>query len=170
MEGKIQEIGNRLPTEADLTTHLSTIFTEVRLKRFLEMRGADAGPWKNLCALPALWVGLLYDQSALGEIEALASEISFETLKNIYNEVPRSGLDTSINGRTVGDYAKDVLSVAMNGLKKRGIVDAAGNDERGYLKDLYHAVYEGKNPSSRILDIYNDGNFISDFIKPNSCH
>ena len=140
----------------DWEDHLSTIFTEVRLKRFLEMRGADAGPWKNLCALPALWVGLLYDQSALGEIESLASEISFEKLKNIYNEVPRYGLDTSINGRTVGDYAKDVLSIAMNGLKKRGIVDAAGNDERGYLKDLYHAVYEGKNPSSRILNIYNE--------------
>tara|TARA_Y100000815_G_C12862280_1_gene319463 strand:- start:94 stop:501 length:408 start_codon:yes stop_codon:yes gene_type:complete len=120
------------------------------------MRGADAGPWKNLCALPALWVGLLYNQSSLGEIEALASEISFETLKNIYNEVPQYGLSTSINGRTVGDYAKDVLSISMNGLKKRGIVDAAGNDERGYLKDLYHAVSEGKNPSSRILDIYNE--------------
>ena len=73
----------------------------------------------------------------------------------MYNEVPQFGLSTNINGRTVGEYAKDLLSIAINGLKRREIVDAAGNDERGYLKDLISAVNEGKCPADNILDIFN---------------
>jgi len=155
LKGDLVEAGGNVATIQDWEDHLSTIFTEVRLKQFIEMRGADAGPWKNLCALPALWVGLLYDTSSLGETEALAAEISIEKLKKMYNEVPQFGLSTNINGRTVGEYAKDLLSIAINGLKRRGIVDAAGNDERGYLKDLISEVNEGKSPADKILDIFN---------------
>ena len=143
------------PILQDWEDHLSTIFTEVRVKSFIEMRGADAGPWQNLCALPALWVGLLYDQTALNEAEYLSSEISIDNLMHIYNEVPKYGLKTKIKGKLLSDLANDVLQIAIEGLKRRNILDAMGNDESGFLKDLIFEVIKGRSPADTILDLYN---------------
>ena len=143
------------PILQDWEDHLSTIFTEVRLKSFIEMRGADAGPWQNLCALPALWVGLLYDQSALNEAEYFSSEISIDNLMHIYNEVPKYGLKTKIKGKLLSDLANDVLQIAIEGLKRRNILDAMGNDESGFLKDLIFEVTKGRSPADTMLDLYN---------------
>ena len=96
LEGKLSILPNEIATLSDWEDHLSTIFTEVRLKQFIEFRGADTGPWKSLCALPAIWVGLLYDEEALNKTEALANEISFDDYKNMYLKVPFEGLELKI--------------------------------------------------------------------------
>ena len=93
MDGQLEQLPNEIPTILDWEDHLSTIFTEIRLKRFIEFRGADTGPWRSLCALPALWVGLLYDSEALNEAESFANSWTLEMYHKAYKEVPLKGLD-----------------------------------------------------------------------------
>ncbi|MBC8294979.1 MAG: glutamate--cysteine ligase, partial [Pelagibacterales bacterium] len=123
MLGQLEQLPNEKPTILDWEDHLSTIFTEIRLKQYIEFRGADAGPWKSLCALPALWVGLLYDSESLNEAESLAKSWSFDMYKKAYEEVPIKGLDLIINKRSINDYAKDLIAISKRGLKKRSFLE-----------------------------------------------
>ncbi len=141
-------------TIKDWEAHLSTIFTEVRLKQFIEFRGADSGPWKSLCALPALWVGLLYNNDSLDAAEELANSISLDLYEEMYRGVPLSGLDLEIGGRNIKEYAKDMLNIAKIGLRNRSIKDSAGNDETGYLNQLEEVIYTGMNHSKKMLSIW----------------
>jgi len=156
MQGNLKVLQNDVATLMDWEDHLSTIFTEVRLKQFIEFRGADAGPWKNLCALPAIWVGMFYDKNALNEIEVLANSISRESFTEMYIGGPKEGLNLEINGKKLNHYAKDIISIAKNGLKNRAIKDSTGNDESGYLNQLEEIVFSGKNQAKRMLDIWNE--------------
>ena len=156
MQGNLKALQNEEASLNDWEDHLSTIFTEVRLKQFIEFRGADAGPWKSLCALPAIWVGMLYDKYALNEIEALANTISRESFFEMYLRGPMEGLNLEIDGKKINDYAKDIISIAKNGLQNRAIKDSAGNDESGYLNQLEEIAFSGKNQAERMLEIWNE--------------
>ncbi|XUU59596.1 glutamate--cysteine ligase [Erythrobacter sp. HA6-11] len=155
LEGRLEVLPGEKPTAADWWDHLSTAFPEVRLKSFLEMRGADGGPWSRICALPAFWVGLLYDQSALDAAWDLVKGWSMEEREALRNAVPAEALDASIpGGGRLQDLAKDVLAIARSGLTSRARLNEAGDNETGFLETLDEIVESGKVPAQRLLDRY----------------
>ena len=156
LKGELSVLPGELPTMDDWADHLSTAFPEVRLKTFLEMRGADGGPWNRICALPALWVGLLYDQGALDAAWDLVKDWSLETRQALRDGVPRLGLDAPLGdkGGTLRDIARQALDIAGAGLKARGRLDAAGDDETGFLTPLRDVVRDGRVPAQQLLDRY----------------
>ncbi|MCA1749249.1 MAG: glutamate--cysteine ligase, partial [Sphingomonadales bacterium] len=139
----------------DWNDHLSTIFPEVRLKSFLEMRGADGGPWNRICALPALWVGLLYDQAALDAAWDLVKAWTLEQREALRDAVPKLGLKAPIpGGRTLADLAPQVLDIATAGLTARARLNGAGDNESGFLDPLREIVADGRTPAESLLDRY----------------
>ena len=155
MDGKLSVLPGEKPTLADWQDHLSTAFPEVRLKTFLEMRGADGGPWARICALPAFWVGLLYDQSALDAAWDLVKDWTPETHATLRAQVPRLGLRASAPGvSSVRDVARRCLEIADAGLKARASLDSMGGTEQGFLQTLWETVDSGKTPADRLLDAY----------------
>ncbi|MBS7543415.1 glutamate--cysteine ligase [Ancylobacter oerskovii] len=142
------------PTVSDWANHLSTIFPEVRLKRYLEMRGADAGSWKNLCALPALWTGLYYDTTSLDAAWDLAKGWSAAERQKLRDDVPRLGFKAEIAGRTMLDLAREMVSIARAGLARRDRRDSQGRDETRFLKPLEDSLAEGITPAERLLARY----------------
>ena len=141
-------------TLSDWINHLSTIFPEVRLKRFLEMRGADAGPSINLCALPAFWVGLLYDQQSLDAAWDLVKDWTAEERQTLRDDVPRLALKAEIRGRALRDVAKEVLKLSQAGLKRRGFHDRLGRDETRFLEPLEQTLLSGRVPAEELLELY----------------
>ncbi|MCL6699291.1 glutamate--cysteine ligase [Sphingomonas sp. NSE70-1] len=155
LEGKLPALPGEKPTIADFTDHLSTAFPEVRLKSFLEMRGADGGRWGRICALPALWVGLLYSQSALDAAWDLCKHWSIEEREALRHAVPRQALDAEVpGGGTVRDLAQQVLEIAAAGLTERANLNSAGDNEGGFLDPLRDVVASGKTFADRLLDRY----------------
>lgn len=153
LQGKLPALPGELPTESDWIDHLSTAFPEVRLKSFLEMRGADGGPWNRICALPALWVGLLYDQAALDGAWDLVKHWSMEEREALRDAVPRLALDAPIpGGGVLRDLARDVLRIARSGLSARARFNSSGDNETGFLEPLEEIVESGKVPAQRLLD------------------
>ena len=155
LEGKLSVLPGEKPTEKDWEDHLSTAFPEVRLKSFLEMRGADGGPWGRICGLPALWVGLLYDNGALDAAWDLVKDCSMEDRQILRDSVPKLGLDAPIGGgRTLRHIAAEALEISRSGLAARGRLNGAGDNETGYLSELHEIVASGKVPAQRLLDRY----------------
>ncbi len=155
LDGKLSVLPGERPTQSDWWDHLSTAFPEVRLKSFLEMRGADGGPWSRICALPAFWVGLLYDQGALDAAWELVKDWSMEERERMRNEVPRLALATkSPGGGTLQDLGREVMKIAHGGLKARARLNASGDNETGFLDTLDEIVASGKPPAQRLLDAY----------------
>jgi glutamate--cysteine ligase len=128
------------------------VFPEVRLKTFLEMRGADGGPWRRLCALPALWTGLLYDPVAPDAAWDLVKGWTLTDHEALRRDVPRQALKARLGNRSVGDIARDVLAIATEGLRRRNRLDAAGTDETGFLGTLYEIVASGRTPAEEKLE------------------
>jgi glutamate--cysteine ligase len=127
----------------------------VRLKSFLEMRGADGGPWGRICALPAFWVGLLYDQGALDAAWDLVKDWSMDARQVLRDSVPKLGLDAPVpGGRTLRDIAGEVLEIARSGLASRARLDVSGNNETGYLGVLQEVVSRGQTPAESLLERY----------------
>ncbi len=155
LEGKLEALPGERPTIDDWSDHLTTLFPEVRLKRFLEMRGADGGRWGRICALPALWVGLLYDSGAIDAAWDLAKSWTEEEREGLRNGVPRGGLATPFRGGTVQDLAKEAVQIARAGLKSRGRLDDAGQDETVYLEPLEQWAESGKTMADLLLERYN---------------
>ena len=141
-------------TVSDWANHLSTLFPEVRLKRYLEMRGADAGPWARICALPALWVGLLYDQTALDGAFDLVKGWSAAERQKLRDDVPKLGLKAAIGGRSVFDVARDMLALSRAGLARRKRLDFCGSDETPFLVPIEEVIASGKTPAEVLLDRY----------------
>jgi glutamate--cysteine ligase len=157
MAGRLPALPGEKPTLKDWEDHLTTLFPEVRLKTFLEMRGADGGPWASLCALPALWVGLLYDQGAQDAAWDLIKHFSVEEMARIRAEVPRLGLATPLNqGGTLLDLAGPVLELAAAGLRARARPGAITGDETEYLATLQDTVAAGRTPAEILLERYKD--------------
>lgn len=145
-------IANREPTMGDWTNHLSTLFPDVRLKRFLEMRGADGGPWRRICALPAFWVGLLYDAQALDDAESLTRDWTFRELNELRDAVPRQGLDTVFRNTNLRELGKEVLGIARNGLLNRGKLNPDGFDETHFLAPLEEVAARGTTSAQEMVD------------------
>ena len=153
LRGELSVLPGEKPTMDDWNDHLSTAFPEVRLKSFLEMRGADGGPWNRICALPALWVGLLYDSAALGAAWDLVKDWSIADRQALRDAVPARGLDAPLpGGGRLGDIAGAVLDIASSGLAARARFNGAGDDETGFLDPLREIVRSGKVPAQRLLD------------------
>ena len=153
LKGQLSVLPGELPTQSDWVDHLSTAFPEVRLKSFLEMRGADGGPWNKICALPALWVGLLYDQTALDSAWDLVKDWDMDGREALRGAVPKLGLDAPIpGGGTLKDIAAEVLAISRAGLNARGRLNTSGDNEGGFLNPLDEIVRTGKVPAQVLLD------------------
>ncbi len=155
LKGELSILPGEKPTLDDWTDHLSTAFPEVRLKTFLEMRGADGGPWNRICALPALWVGLLYDQGALDAAWDLVKDWTIDERQALRDAVPKLGLDAPIaGGGRLRDIAGAALDIASSGLSARARFNRAGDNETGFLDPLREIVRSGKVPAQILLDRY----------------
>jgi glutamate--cysteine ligase len=153
MAGKLSVLPGELPQASDWIDHMSTAFPEVRLKSFLEMRGADGGPTNRICALPALWVGLLYDQTALDAAWDLVKDWTITEREALRDAVPRLALAAPIpGGGTLRDLAKEALAIARLGLRARRQLNGIGDDETGFLTPLDEIVASGIVPAQRLLD------------------
>ncbi len=154
LAGRLPALPGEKPTLKDWEDHLTTAFPEVRLKRYLEMRGADGGPWGRLCALPALWAGVLYHQPSLDAAWDMARDWSMEERIQLRKEVPRLGLRAAVRGRSVRDLALELIELAGEGLAARGRTNAAGDDETGFLLPLQEVAERGMTPAERKLALY----------------
>ena len=154
MDGKLAAVPGERATLADWANHMGTLFPEVRLKRYLEMRGADAGPASMLVALPAFWVGLLYDEVSLDQAWQLVKGWTEAERQALRNDVPAKGLGAMIGGRSVHDVARDVLKLARDGLARRGRLDPFGCDETRFLEPLDEIVASGKTVADRLIESY----------------
>lgn len=154
LDGKLDVFPGERPTLGDWADHLTTVFPEVRLKRYLEMRGADGGPWRRLCALPGFWVGLLYDQVALDAAWDLVKDWTIEEHQTLRDNVPRYGLKTPFRGGTVRELAIEVLSIARHGLERRACLDARGRDESIFLATLDGIAQSGRTQAEDMLADY----------------
>ena len=154
MVGKLEQLPGELPTVSDWANHLSTIFPEVRLKRFLEMRGADGGPTSRICALPSFWGGIYYDQTSLDGAWDLVKSWTAEQRQELRDAVPSQGLKAMVAGRSVLDVAKDALSLAQLGLKRRNRLNWIGEDERIHLRPLVQVLDERRTLAEALLDEY----------------
>ena len=154
LDGRLPALPGEKPRLGDWADHLSTLFPEVRLKRFLEMRGADGGPWKSLCALPAFWVGLLYDDTSLDAAWDLVKDWTLEDHTYLRAEVPRQALHTPFHGRRVNAVAHQAVEIAAEGLKARNRLDSQGDNESHFLALLQSRVEREKCPAEYLLDDY----------------
>src|SRR5436190_19685191 len=154
MQGRLPDLLGELATMSDWINHLSAIFPEVRLKRYLEMRGSDGGPWRTLPALPAYWTGLLYDDLSLDAAWDLVKGWSAAQRQKLRDDVPRQALNAQIRSRKVRELARDCLALAEAGLKRRGFSDSEGRDETHYLEPLHEIVARGMTPAEELLEKY----------------
>ncbi|GAA0148862.1 ligase [Lithospermum erythrorhizon] len=148
LAGKLPPIPGDYPTLNDWENHLTTIFPEVRLKRYLEMRGADGGPWRRLCALPAFWVGVLYDEESLQSVLAMTADWTTDERQMLRNKVPKKGLKTPFRDGLLKHVAQDVLKLAKDGLERRGF------KETGFLNAVAEVVETGVTPAEKLLELY----------------
>ncbi|MEH6690255.1 MAG: glutamate--cysteine ligase [Pseudorhizobium pelagicum] len=155
MNGALKgEIADWEPTLGDWTNHLSTLFPDVRLKKFLEMRGADGGPWRRICALPAFWVGLLYDEGALAAAEELTAGWSYEDVLALRNAVPAKALKAEIAGRPLIDVAREVVNISRAGLAARNRLNGEGQDETVFLATLDEVLAKKATMADDLLMLY----------------
>lgn len=154
LRGELPSLKGELPTMSDWEDHMTTVFPDVRLKRYLEMRGADAGPWRRICALPAFWTGLLYNDDALAEAEELISDWSMEERAELAANVPKTALQTPFRGKPLKELAGQLVEISAQGLAKRAETDGYGDTEEYFLSDLRETILAGKSPAQRLIEAY----------------
>jgi glutamate--cysteine ligase len=155
MKGELSVLPGELPNMSDWEDHMSTAFPEVRLKSFLEMRGADGGPWNRICALPAFWVGLLYDQNALDAAWDEVKHWTMDEREALRSAVPAQGLCASIpGGGTLLDLAGRIVDISSAGLTARNRLNSSGDNETGYLDPLREIVASGQTQADLLLAHY----------------
>jgi glutamate--cysteine ligase len=148
MDGKLPQLPGARPTLKDWSDHLTTIFPEVRLKRYIEMRGADSGPARRLCALPALWAGLLYNTRSLDAAWQMVKDWTTEERETLRRSVPAEALQATVGGRTVREIARDALTLSRAGLDAQGVTDSS------FLDVLDNIVESGRTPADELLKLY----------------
>ena len=151
-----RRLPGEVPTISDWADHLTTAFPEVRLKRYLEMRGADTGPWQPICALPALWTGLLYDQVSLDAAADLVADWTDAEREHLRSDVPRLGLHTAFRGGTIQGIAQEMVALAKAGLARRARMNWDAQDETRYLKPLEQIALTGVTPAEDELRRYQE--------------
>ena len=157
LKGKLPALPGEKPTLSDWADHLTTAFPEARIKKFIEMRGADGGPWRLLCALPAFWVGLMYDQTALDGAWDLVKGWDAETREGLRVAASVDGLQAEFNGVKMHDLAREAVALSEHGLKARARTGAGGMvpDETHFLNALKESIETGKVPADELLEDYN---------------
>ena len=155
LAGKLPELPGAVPTLKDWADHMTTAFPEVRLKKFLEMRGADGGPWNRLCALPAFWVGLLYDSTALDAAWDLVKDFSNAERHALRDGVPKYALKLPFRNGSVRELALEAVKIAAHGLKRRACLNRNGADESIFLDPLIEIVEANQTPAERKLELFN---------------
>lgn len=157
LKGELPALPGEVATLSDWADHLTTIFPEARLKKFIEMRGADGGPWRRLCALPAFWVGLTYDQTALDAAWDLVKDWDAETREAWRVAASVDGLQARVGGQSMQDIAGEAVAIAHSGLKARAMPGAGGliADETHFLNALQESVESGSVPADELLAKYN---------------
>ena len=154
LAGRLPGFEGERATLSDFDDHLSTIFPEVRLKTFLEMRGADTGPWREICALPAFWTGLFYDDAALEAAWALVRDWSAQERQHLRDAVPAQGLQTPFRSGTLRDIARDALGISREGLRARARLNGHGESETVFLQELDAMVAKGESNADRLIRLY----------------
>jgi glutamate--cysteine ligase len=151
---EIAEVAHITPMLSDWADHLTTIFPEVRLKSFLEMRGTDGGQWRRICGMPALWVGLLYDSQALDAAWDMVRDWTVEERQAMRDSVGKLGFRTPFRGATVRELAHRMLEISAAGLKRRAALDGGGVSEDGFLTPLREMVARGYTRAEEMLKNY----------------
>jgi glutamate--cysteine ligase len=166
LDGRLPALPGETPTLSDWADHLTTTFPEARLKKFIEMRGADGGPWRRICALPAFWVGLVYEQTSLDAAWDLVKDWTTEQREQLLIDASVLGLKAQINGRSVHDIARECVAIAQDGLKRRARPGADGllPDETHFLNALQETIDTGETPADELLRRF-DGEWNGDFGK-----
>ena len=155
MDGRLPELPGEKPLKSDFVDHLSTIFPEVRLKSYLEMRGADGGKWDRICGLPALWVGLLYDAGALQAAWDAVRHWTLEQRQQLREAVPAEGLTARTpDGESLRDFGQRILAIAEAGLTARAQLNGSGDNESGFLDPLRETITRGTTPAELLLERY----------------
>ena len=157
LKGQLPALPGQIPTLGDWADHLTTIFPEARVKQFIEMRGADGGPWRRLCALPAFWVGLCYDQTTLDAAWDLVKDWDAETRENLRVAASQNGLNASVDGIELLALSKEVVALAHQGLESRARKGANGllANETHFLNALHDTLASGKSPADELIELYN---------------
>jgi glutamate--cysteine ligase len=157
LKGQLPALPGETPTLSDWADHLTTIFPEARIKKYMEMRGADGGPWRRLCALPAFWVGLMYDNASLDAAWDLVKHWDAETREAWRVEASVMGLQANVGGRRMIDLAAEALDISRAGLKARARPGLGGmvQDERHFLHALEDSIETGQTPADELLERYN---------------
>ena len=156
MAGKLPDLPGALPNMKDWADHMTTAFPEVRLKKYLEMRGADGGPWNRLCALPAFWVGLLYDQTALDAAWDLVKDFSMAERHALRDGVPKHALKLPFRDGTVRELALRALEIAGHGLARRARLNSTGASEAVFLEPLIEFAQANQTPAERKLELFHN--------------
>ena len=154
LKGNLKGFEGQRPTIKDFEDHLTIAFPDVRLKGYLEMRGADGGPWNRICALPAIWVGLLYDSASMDAIEKLTKEFTIEDVINATFSAARFGLSGYFKNYKIKDLASEILNISFNGLKNRNQLDSSGEDETGFLSPLFKMTETGNTLADDMIKKY----------------
>jgi glutamate--cysteine ligase len=154
MQGKLPVLPGALPTMKDWADHMTTAFPEVRLKKYLEMRGADGGPWNRLCALPAFWTGLLYDDESLDAAWDLVKDFTMAERNALRDGVPKHALKLKHRDHTVRELALEALKIAGNGLARRKRLNKSGATEAVFLEPLIEFALANETPAERKLKLF----------------
>ena len=166
MKGELPALPGEMPSMSDWADHLTTVFPEARVKKFIEMRGADGGPWRRLCALPAFWVGLTYDQTSLDAAWDLVKDWDAETRDALRVAASVDGLQAQVNGISMHELAREVVAISEAGLKARARPGAGGMvpDETHFLNALHESLESGQVPADELLEKYH-GEWVGDLSK-----
>jgi glutamate--cysteine ligase len=155
LSGKLKNYLNKKPTIQDWENHVSTIFTELRLKKYLEIRSADSCSSAGICSIPAFWTGLLYDEDALEQALEYVKDWNYQDVYNAYLEVPKKGFDTEIRNKKIFEHAKKIIDFSVLGLKNRKQMNSKGMDENIFLKDIHNFIKDKKSPAQYLIEKYN---------------
>ena len=155
ISGKLKNYPNKKPTIKDWENHISTIFTELRLKKYLEIRSADSCSSAGICSIPAFWTGLLYDENSLDQALEYVKNWNYKDIYNAYLEVPKKGFDTEIKNKKIFEHAKKLIEFSALGLKNRKQLNSKGMDENIFLKDIHNFIKDKKSPAQSLIEKYN---------------
>ena len=158
LNGKLKKFPKQLPTIKDLENHISTIFTDVRIKQYIEMRGADGGAWKRICALPAFWVGILYNKTILDQTFLMLKSWKFEEIFQLNKDVQKCGLKSKLRGKKIQSICIEILKLAKKGLSLRNCLNKNKENEEYFLNTLFEIAKSGITPAEKLIDEYVDKN------------